>query len=77
MAVALLKAIYDMVDRLKTWEEARGLDGTELFRMAQESLGSQVDESVRRDLAFINHASRNGEPGEDDLISPARQTDAV
>ncbi|MDR3537958.1 MAG: glycosyltransferase family 2 protein [Acetobacteraceae bacterium] len=31
-AVALLRAIYDMVDRLKTWEETRGLDGTALFR---------------------------------------------
>ena len=30
-AVALLKAIYDMVDRLKTWEEARGLDGAALL----------------------------------------------
>jgi glycosyltransferase involved in cell wall biosynthesis len=31
-AVALLRAIYDMVDRLKTWEETRGLDGEVLFR---------------------------------------------
>jgi glycosyltransferase involved in cell wall biosynthesis len=31
-AVALLRAIYDMVDRLKTWEETRGLDGAVLFR---------------------------------------------
>lgn len=31
-AVALLRAIYDMVDRLKSWEEARGTDGSALFR---------------------------------------------
>ncbi len=31
-AVALLRAVYDMVDRLKTWEEMRGLDGPALFR---------------------------------------------
>ncbi len=30
-AVALLRAIYDIVDRLKTWEEARGVDGHALF----------------------------------------------
>ena len=31
-AVALLRAVYDIVDRLKTWEEARGQDGAALFR---------------------------------------------
>ncbi len=31
-AVALLRAVYDIVDRLKTWEEARGQDGAVLFR---------------------------------------------
>lgn len=30
-AVALLRATYDIVDRLKTWEEARGVDGNALF----------------------------------------------
>ena len=30
-AVALLRATYDIVDRLKMWEEARGLDGNALF----------------------------------------------
>jgi hypothetical protein len=30
-AVALLRAVYDIVDRLKTWEEVRGLDGHALF----------------------------------------------
>lgn len=33
-AVALLRATYDIVDRLKTWEEARGLDGNALFAEA-------------------------------------------
>ncbi len=31
-AVALLRATYDIVDRLKTWEEERGLDGAAAFR---------------------------------------------
>ena len=30
-AVGLLRSVYDIVDRLKTWEEARGLDGHALF----------------------------------------------
>ena len=30
-AVALLRAIYDIVDRLKDWEEKRGTDGTARF----------------------------------------------
>lgn len=43
-AVALLKAVYDIVDRLKTWEEARGLDGAALLRSVQKKLaGSEVD----------------------------------
>jgi hypothetical protein len=31
VVAALLRAIYDIVDRLKMWEEASGLDGTALF----------------------------------------------
>jgi glycosyltransferase involved in cell wall biosynthesis len=42
-AVALLRAIYEIVDRLKTWEEARGLDGAELFRIAQRELAAATD----------------------------------
>jgi glycosyltransferase involved in cell wall biosynthesis len=30
-AVALLRAVYDMVDAVKAWETARGLDGDALF----------------------------------------------
>jgi Glycosyl transferase family 2 len=30
-AVAILRATYDIVDRLKSWEEERGLDGHALF----------------------------------------------
>jgi glycosyltransferase involved in cell wall biosynthesis len=37
-AVALLRSIYDMVDRLKTWEEVRGVDGTALLRQTCERL---------------------------------------
>jgi glycosyltransferase involved in cell wall biosynthesis len=39
-AVALLRAIYDMVDQLKGWEEARGLDGAERFRLLSAELNA-------------------------------------
>lgn len=42
-AVALLRAIYDMVDRLKTWEEMRGLDGPALFRQLCAELDAAHD----------------------------------
>jgi glycosyltransferase involved in cell wall biosynthesis len=32
VAVAVLRAVYDMVDRLKAWEEEAGIDGAALFR---------------------------------------------
>lgn len=43
-AVALLRAIYDMVDRLKSWETERGIDGAEMFRVAQRSLAPAIEE---------------------------------
>jgi glycosyltransferase involved in cell wall biosynthesis len=39
-AVALLRAIYDMVDQLKLWEEARGLDGAQQFRQLAAQLSA-------------------------------------
>jgi hypothetical protein len=32
VAVAVLRAVYDLIDRLKSWEEESGQDGTALFR---------------------------------------------
>jgi Glycosyl transferase family 2 len=40
-AAALLRAIYDMVDALKTWEESSGADGTHLMRLACERLDAE------------------------------------
>lgn len=42
-AAALLRAIYDMIDQLKTWEEARGLNGSALFQAAIERLRQLED----------------------------------
>jgi hypothetical protein len=43
-AVALLRAVYDMVDAVKAWETDSGVDGTALFRQACE----QLDAARRR-----------------------------
>ncbi len=47
-AVALLRAIYDMVDRLKAWEEAEAIDGEALFRARCAELQLAYDELERR-----------------------------
>ena len=47
-AVALLRAIYDMVDRLKAWETERGIDGAAMFRIAQQSLAPAIEGRNRR-----------------------------
>jgi hypothetical protein len=47
-AVALLRAIYDMVDRLKTWEEARGIDGAVLFRQVCARLDARYGNGESR-----------------------------
>ncbi len=64
-AVAVLRAVYDMVDRLKTWETARGLDGAALFRLAQENLvpGMAADEA--RKITGPSHDQNT-----DDLSGP-------
>ena len=48
-AAAVLRAVYDIVDRLKCWEETRGLDGHALFREACERL----------DAAHLAYANRS------------------
>jgi glycosyltransferase involved in cell wall biosynthesis len=57
-AVALLKAIYDIVDRLKTWEEARGLDGAALFQLAQNRLVGLDDGDETTRLARVGQADQ-------------------
>jgi glycosyltransferase involved in cell wall biosynthesis len=43
-AVALLRAIYDMVDRVKAWETEHGLDGAGAFKARCAELGRAYDE---------------------------------
>jgi glycosyltransferase involved in cell wall biosynthesis len=48
-AVGLLRAIYDMVDSLKTWEEKVGLDGDALFG----EMCARLDTSYAREVADL------------------------
>jgi glycosyltransferase involved in cell wall biosynthesis len=47
-AVALLRAIYDMVDRLKSWETQQGIDGVSQFQVRCAELNQAYDELERR-----------------------------
>ena len=47
-AVALLRAIYDMLDRVKAWEARRGLDGAGKLRTRCEELDRAYDELEMR-----------------------------
>jgi glycosyltransferase involved in cell wall biosynthesis len=47
-AVALLRAVYDMVDRIKSWEASEGVDGERLFAGRCAELCRGYDELERR-----------------------------
>jgi glycosyltransferase involved in cell wall biosynthesis len=47
-AVALLRAIYDMVDRVKSWEAQRDLDGADAFQVRCRELGRAYDDLETR-----------------------------
>jgi hypothetical protein len=42
-AVALLRAVYDMIDAVKTWEASIGLDGSVLFQQACAELDAAYE----------------------------------
>jgi glycosyltransferase involved in cell wall biosynthesis len=47
-AAALLRAVYDMIDALKNWEAAAGLDGQDLFRRGCEALDAAYGDTAAR-----------------------------
>jgi glycosyltransferase involved in cell wall biosynthesis len=47
-AVALLRSIYDMIDRIKCWEMQRGLDGAAAFRTRCLELERAYDDLEQR-----------------------------
>ena len=54
-AAALLRALYDMVDGLKAWEAARGLDGADLLGQAcaRQDLEQQVESESTPEMHAI------------------------
>ena len=56
-AVALLRAVYDMIDRVKSWEQAQALDGTARFAEKCAELGLAYDALERR-TGIRTHAAR-------------------
>lgn len=42
-AAAILRAVYDIIDRLKAWEEEEGLDGAAAFRKICNDLDAQYE----------------------------------
>jgi glycosyltransferase involved in cell wall biosynthesis len=65
-AVALLRAIYDMVDRLKAWEAEQGTDGAALFDARCAALNQAYDELERR--TGIPAGMHRTEAGRDRLL---------
>jgi glycosyltransferase involved in cell wall biosynthesis len=63
-AVALLRAIYDMVDCVKGWEARRGLDGAAAFRSRCDELDRAYDElEARCGIATGMHGGRRATGG--------------
>jgi Glycosyl transferase family 2 len=67
-AVALLRAVYDMIDALKAWETHAGPDGTMLFQQVCAALDSEyrsrekpVAQPVHRRVAAMNTGTAAGQ----------------
>jgi hypothetical protein len=65
-AVALLRAIYDMVDRVKVWEARQGFDGAGAFRARCKELGRAYDELESR--LGIPTGMRSGQPATGSML---------
>jgi glycosyltransferase involved in cell wall biosynthesis len=59
-AVAVLRSVYDIIDRLKSWEEELGLDGDRAFRQRCDQLDAAYSRAfglAREGAMRIEHAS--------------------
>jgi len=59
VAVAILRAVYNIIDRLKTWEEEEGLDGEEAFRL----ICARLESEYREEFSLQSTASRGSRLG--------------
>ena len=73
-AVALLRATYDLIDRLKVWEEERGLDGTAQFRRVCADLDAAHDAANGGTAAVTDCGMPPGRAGERTAVTLAVET---
>lgn len=66
-AVAVLRATYDLVDRLKTWEEERGLDAARQFRQ----VCAELDTAYRTLAAARQGSDTQGSDARQSTTRPA------
>jgi GT2 family glycosyltransferase len=66
-AVAILRSTYDLIDRLKSWEEARGVDGRARFAELCQAL----------DLAYETHLTPIRRPRVAGAIAPSAPLQAL
>ena len=66
-AVAVLRSTYDLIDRLKSWEEARGVDGRARFAELCQAL----------DLAYETHLTPIRRPRVAGAIAPSAPPQAL
>ncbi len=72
-AVAMLRAVYDMVDAVKTWEAQSGLDGTTLFKQMCDTLDREAANPSR----FGSNSSAPEFDGKRDLRPQINRTDPI
>ncbi|HVY14129.1 MAG TPA: glycosyltransferase family 2 protein [Rhodopila sp.] len=70
IAVALLRAVYDIVDRLKAWEEEEGLDGEKAFREFVSRTTGTTSPATAADQGA--HSPPSMIPARDDAIAALR-----
>ena len=73
-AVALLRAVYDMVDAVKSWEEDRAVSGRELFEQVSRTLPQRIAIDTERFVALrdcVDAQSTKIRPDEGSLPSGA------
>lgn len=76
-AVAVLRATYDIIDRLKTWEAEQGLDGEVLFAAVCRRLEAEYAAALPPPRGGATVPPRSEAVSTQARVSPAEPTDAI
>ena len=76
-AVGLLRAVYDIIDALKLWEEARGVDGGARFREICAALDRRYAERLARFAPQRPPTGLRMQEPRPDLIAALQERDAL